>query len=109
MKITSLQQLREHLAASGVPESGSAAVGDLERLFVLAEAHGFADWLEFDASVVRGLAYYTGTVFEAFDRAGELRPSVGVGGMTACSPHLGLPLTHLLAASASAMLSLWSF
>ncbi|GJP31374.1 hypothetical protein CLOM_g12014 [Closterium sp. NIES-68] len=79
MKITSLQQLREHLAASGVPESGSAAVGDLERLFVLAEAHGFADWLEFDASVVRGLAYYTGTVFEAFDRAGELRAICGGG------------------------------
>ncbi|CAI7906747.1 unnamed protein product [Closterium sp. NIES-54] len=79
MNLTSLQQLREHMAASGGQEGGSAAVADLERLFSLAEAHGFADWLEFDASVVRGLAYYTGTVFEAFDRAGELRAICGGG------------------------------
>ena len=26
--------------------------------------YGYADWLNFDASVVRGLAYYTGIVFE---------------------------------------------
>jgi len=35
-----------------------------------AKTYGFADWLVFDASVVRGLAYYTGIVFEAFDRKG---------------------------------------
>ncbi|CAI5491591.1 unnamed protein product, partial [Closterium sp. Naga37s-1] len=79
MNISSLSQLREHMAASGGQEGGSAAVADLERLFSLAEAHGFAEWLEFDASVVRGLAYYTGTVFEAFDRAGELRAICGGG------------------------------
>ena len=32
-----------------------------------------------DASVVRGLAYYTSTVFEAFDRTGELRAICGGG------------------------------
>ncbi len=36
------------------------AVADLRRLFDLAAGYGFADWLVFDASVVRGLAYYTG-------------------------------------------------
>ena len=36
------------------------AVADLRRLFDLAAAYGYADWLVFDASVVRGLAYYTG-------------------------------------------------
>jgi histidyl-tRNA synthetase len=35
--------------------------------------YGFADWLVFDATVVRGLAYYTGVVFEAFDRSASLR------------------------------------
>jgi histidyl-tRNA synthetase len=55
------------------------AVGDLRRLFDLAEAYGVADWLVFDASVVRGLAYYTGVVFEAFDRAGQLRAIAGGG------------------------------
>ncbi len=36
------------------------AVADLRQLFTLAEAYGMADWLVFDASVVRGLSYYTG-------------------------------------------------
>jgi histidyl-tRNA synthetase len=55
------------------------AAADLRRLFDLAAAYGFADWLVFDASVVRGLAYYTGVVFEGFDRAGQLRAICGGG------------------------------
>ncbi len=35
-------------------------VEEMRRLFALAEGYGYADWLVFDASVVRGLAYYTG-------------------------------------------------
>lgn len=42
----------------------SDAVRDLSRLFELAGAYGCEDWLVLDASVVRGLAYYTGAVFE---------------------------------------------
>ena len=45
----------------------------LRRLFEYARAYGYEDWLVLDASVVRGLAYYTGVVFEAFDRAGMQR------------------------------------
>lgn len=56
-----------------------AAVADLRTLFDLAAAYGYADWLVFDASVVRGLAYYTGVVFEGFDRAGQLRAICGGG------------------------------
>jgi len=55
------------------------AVAELRRLFALAEGYGYSDWLQFDFSVVRGLAYYTGTVFEAFDRAGKLRAICGGG------------------------------
>ncbi len=55
------------------------AVTELRELFALAEAYGYADWLVFDASVVRGLAYYTGTVFEAFDRGATLRAICGGG------------------------------
>ncbi|KAL0011704.1 hypothetical protein SO802_006812 [Lithocarpus litseifolius] len=40
------------------------AVADLKQLFSLAEKFGYAEWIEFDASIVRGLAYYTGVVFE---------------------------------------------
>ena len=57
----------------------SQAVKQLEKFFELAEAYGITDWLILDASVVRGLAYYTGVVFEAFDRRGELRAIAGGG------------------------------
>ena len=40
------------------------AVADLKQLFSLAEKFGYSEWIQFDASVVRGLAYYTGIVFE---------------------------------------------
>ena len=38
-----------------------------------------AAWLQFDLSIVRGLAYYTGVVFELFDRSGEFRAICGGG------------------------------
>eukprot|EP01026_Neomeris_dumetosa_P028789 TRINITY_DN2332_c1_g1_i6.p1 TRINITY_DN2332_c1_g1~~TRINITY_DN2332_c1_g1_i6.p1 ORF type:complete len:517 (-),score=90.88 TRINITY_DN2332_c1_g1_i6:180-1730(-) len=57
----------------------SQAVKDLKYLFQLSEGYGYQDWLKLDASVVRGLAYYTGTVFEAFDREGKLRAICGGG------------------------------
>ena len=67
------------LCGEGVDTSG---VDELKRLFELAEAYGFGDWLVFDASVVRGLAYYTGVVFEGFDRAASCGPSAAAGGTT---------------------------
>lgn len=57
----------------------SAAVTELKSLFSALEAYGISGWIEFDASIVRGLAYYTGPVFEAHDRAGELRAICGGG------------------------------
>jgi len=44
--------------------SEGEALSELKKLFSLAESYGYADWICFDASVVRGLAYYTGIVFE---------------------------------------------
>ena len=70
---TSVDSIRNILGAESV------AVHQLERLFELCEAYGIEDWILFDASVVRGLAYYTGVVFEAFDRKGELRAIAGGG------------------------------
>ena len=58
---------------------GSEAVAELATLFDLVDAYGISDWVAFDASVVRGLAYYTGPVFEAHDRAGKLRAICGGG------------------------------
>jgi histidyl-tRNA synthetase len=42
-------------------------------------ALGVSDWVDFDLSIVRGLAYYTGKVFELFDAKGEFRAICGGG------------------------------
>ncbi|MDQ6612054.1 MAG: ATP phosphoribosyltransferase regulatory subunit [Gemmatimonadota bacterium] len=44
-----------------------------------ATALGIADWIQFDLTIVRGLAYYTGIVFELFDAVGEFRAICGGG------------------------------
>ncbi len=56
-----------------------AGCAELEELFRLAEIAGFAECLQFDISVIRGLSYYTGVVFECFDTAGEFRAIFGGG------------------------------
>jgi len=58
---------------------GSEAVAELATMFDLVDSYGISDWVAFDASVVRGLAYYTGPVFEAHDRSGNLRAICGGG------------------------------
>ena len=60
-------------------DSDSPAVKELRDLFTLCESYGITRWLTFDASIVRGLAYYTGSVFEAHDRDNELRAICGGG------------------------------
>ena len=51
----------------------------LERYVAHLEALGVAEWARFDLSIVRGLAYYTGIVFELFDARGEFRAICGGG------------------------------
>ena len=53
---------------------------DLRRLFAALDALGVREYVEFNANVVRGLLYYTGTVFEAFDVSGSVRRSLLGGG-----------------------------
>ena len=57
----------------------SVAVSELNLLFDAIDSYGISEWVEFDASIVRGLAYYTGPVFEAHDRTGNLRAICGGG------------------------------
>jgi histidyl-tRNA synthetase len=51
----------------------------LKRYFSYLDALGVRDWVRFDLSIVRGLAYYTGIVFELFDARGEFRAICGGG------------------------------
>jgi histidyl-tRNA synthetase len=52
---------------------------ELIRFFAAADALGVREYLEFSPEIIRGLAYYTGTVFEARDRDGEFRAILGGG------------------------------
>jgi histidyl-tRNA synthetase len=51
----------------------------LEKLVDGLRLRGLADFVDVDVRIVRGLAYYTGIVFEVFDRAGKLRAVAGGG------------------------------
>jgi histidyl-tRNA synthetase len=51
----------------------------LDRLVESLRQRGLEDFVAVDLRIVRGLAYYTGVVFEAFDRAGKLRAIAGGG------------------------------
>ena len=62
-----------------VLESDSIAVSELNFLFDAIESYGMSEWVEFDASIVRGLAYYTGSIFEVHDREGKFRAICGGG------------------------------
>ena len=52
---------------------------ELCQVFAVAQTFGVADYLLYDAGVVRGLDYYTGPVFEAYDRARQFRAILGGG------------------------------
>ena len=71
-----LQSLRELASASPAVREG---LDRIERYLALMDAHGLRDWVRFDLTIVRGLAYYTGLVFELFDRKGEFRAICGGG------------------------------
>jgi len=62
---------------------GDVAVGErvaeLARYLEFAEALDIREWVDIDLTIVRGLAYYTGIVFELFDAKGEFRAICGGG------------------------------
>jgi histidyl-tRNA synthetase len=70
----------EGLAAVDAAWSGPLSHGEsLRHTLDALRAMGFGDYLDLDLGIVRGLAYYTGTVFELFDAQGELRAICGGG------------------------------
>jgi histidyl-tRNA synthetase len=52
---------------------------DMVRLFAIIESLGISQYVRYAPHVVRGLDYYTGTVFEAWDKDGEFRAILGGG------------------------------
>jgi histidyl-tRNA synthetase len=78
LQVKSLAALEQTLATLG-GEKLVARLADWKKLLGAVEAMGLSRFVEVDLGVVRGLAYYTGFVFEAFDRKGELRALAGGG------------------------------
>jgi histidyl-tRNA synthetase len=71
-----LDQIEQRFgSAPGMPE----LLADLRRYFDCLDALGVLSWVSVDLKIVRGLAYYTGIVFELFDAKGELRAICGGG------------------------------
>jgi len=71
----------DELAATLRHGDATAVVEEFGRFlrYVPALLGGDESWLRLDLSIVRGLAYYTGIVFELFDRSGEFRAICGGG------------------------------
>ncbi len=67
-----LEQVRNFIAAAEPTEELQAVLDNLA-------ARGMSDFVKIDYNVIRGLAYYTGIVYEAFDRHGKFRAIAGGG------------------------------
>src|SRR5207249_7216342 len=78
-EIPALRGLDAVLTALGKVKGGEEAGEPLRQAVGALEAMGLADFAAVDLTIVRGLAYYTGIVFELFDRGKELRAICGGG------------------------------
>lgn len=72
-------------------EQAQARLADWEALLAGLESAGAREFIQIDLGIVRGLAYYTGFVFEAFEASGEGRALAGGGRYDALVKKLGGP------------------
>ncbi len=79
---------RARVGVAGVP-AVRESLDRFDRYLSHTRAMGIGDWVDVDLSIVRGLAYYTGIVFELFDAKGELRAVCGGGRYDALLSDLG--------------------
>lgn len=112
-EIGSLPELEAFFAARTKKDAASvprisARLAQWRTLLSGIEAMGLKDFLRIDLSIVRGLAYYTGFVFEAFDREGRFRALAGGGRYDHLMEKLGGPP---MAATGFAVgdVTLWEF
>ncbi len=66
-------------AEYGADPAVAACLDELGRYFAMLAALGVDGWVDLDLKIVRGLAYYTGIVFELFDAHGTFRAICGGG------------------------------
>jgi histidyl-tRNA synthetase len=75
-RLWTIEALRE---AHGDDAAVAAELDRMARYLAHVDALGMRDWVVLDLTIVRGLAYYTGIVFELFDARGEFRAICGGG------------------------------
>jgi histidyl-tRNA synthetase len=76
MTVRSVEQVEE---MPGTNDEVRDAVRELKQVFAMLDWMEVSEYYRFDPGIVRGLAYYTGMVFEVHDVAGELRAICGGG------------------------------
>jgi histidyl-tRNA synthetase len=76
MQIESIQELGELI---GTESEVSDAFNEIKEVLETLKTMGVGDFCAYDPSIVRGLAYYTGIVFEVHDAVGDLRAICGGG------------------------------
>jgi histidyl-tRNA synthetase len=90
-----IDKLERAGAAETIAQLSALGIAKPEEILALVESHeptaeldiilnnlkarGLADFVKIDYHVIRGLAYYTGVVFEAFDKKGDFRAIAGGG------------------------------
>jgi histidyl-tRNA synthetase len=78
-RIATLRGLPAMIAETGAVGAPPPALEPLTQVVGALEAMGLGGFVDVDCSIVRGLAYYTGTVFELFDAGRSLRAIAGGG------------------------------
>ena len=76
MNADQISRLKEILSNYDLYKSSK----NLLRVFAALEALGVREYVKFDPNIMRGLLYYTGTVFEAFDLSGSVPRAIFGGG-----------------------------
>ena len=79
----------EDVASKIQGEVSNAALGEIRKLFQTLEYSGASKSVALDLSIVRGLAYYTGIVFEVFDKGKSMRAIAGGGRYDSLTEKLG--------------------
>jgi len=82
-QLPDVDAIAEYLAKMELPDDARSKLDERlsawRELLTLLDAAGLNDFVKVDLRIVRGLAYYTGFVFEAFQTVGEGRALAGGG------------------------------
>ncbi|PKL50890.1 MAG: histidine--tRNA ligase [Planctomycetes bacterium HGW-Planctomycetes-1] len=79
LNLMAVESLVEFESFAGADKNANEAIEELKKLFNYLNIMGISEFCRFDIGIVRGLAYYTGIVFEIYDKSEQLRAICGGG------------------------------